>query len=164
MEQQQQNGNGRVSDAQKISNYRQSEEKIIYDNQRSNALKGILENTKLSNLFLSNENTDNIQKQIRYGVYKGTGKVISNQSPQEVSTVMRSIYLQNGSVPVTSNMEATQVIGSLNSMVVDYCVENIVSELKQHDNYIKDISSLPVPIDRPQYDRKNTTYDMSNLM
>ena len=97
MEQQQQNGNGRVSDRTKISNYRQSEEKIIYDNQRSNALKGILENTKLSNLFLSNENTDNIQKQIRYGVYKGTGKIISNQSPQEVNTVMRSIYLQNGS-------------------------------------------------------------------
>ena len=41
-------------------------------------------------------------------------------------------------ISVTSNMEATQVIGSLNSKVVDYCVENIVSELKQHDNYIKD--------------------------
>ena len=148
---------------QKISNYRQSEEKIIYDNQRSNALKGILENTKLSNLFLSNENTDNIQKQIRYGVYKGTGKVISNQSPQEVSTVMRSIYLQNGSVPVTSNMEATiQVIGSLNSKVVDYCVENIVSELKQHDNYIKDaIFHYRFQLIVHNTTEKNTTYDMT---
>ena len=161
---QNQNGNGRVSDAQKVSNYRALEEKILYDNQRTDALKGILESSILSNLFLSNENTDVIQKQIRYGVYKNTGKIISNQSPQEVSTVMRSIYLQNGSVPVTSDSEATQVISSLNGNVVKYCVDHVVSKLKQHDTYIKDISTLPVPLEHPKYERKNTTYDMSNLM
>ena len=45
--------NGRVSDAEKISNYRALEEKILYDNQRDDSLKGILERSKLSNLFLS---------------------------------------------------------------------------------------------------------------
>ena len=88
--------NGRVSDADKVSNYRKLEEEILYNNQRDDSLKGILERNRLSNLFLSQENTDNIQKQIRYGVYQNTGKVISNQSPQEVATVMRSIYLQEG--------------------------------------------------------------------
>ena len=55
--------NGRVSDATKISNYRNSEEEILYNNQMADPLKGILERSKLSNIFLSNENTQNIQKQ-----------------------------------------------------------------------------------------------------
>ena len=156
--------NGRVSDAQKISNYRALEEKILYDNQRDDSLKGILERSKLSNLFLSNENTANIQRQIRYGVNQKTGKIISNQSPQEVSTVMRSIYLQEGSVPVTSDSEAREVISNLNKSVIDYCVNFVSSKLQQHDQYIRDISTLPVPMDRPQFEKKNMTYDMSNLM
>jgi len=156
--------NGRVSDALKISNYKALEDQILYDNQRDDSLKGILERTKLSNIFLSNENTANIQKQIRYGVNQQTGKVISNQSPQEVNTVMRSIYLQEGSVPVTSDEDALQVISRLNKNVIDYCVNHIVVKLKQHDMYMKDITQLPVPLERPQYEKKNMTYDMSNLM
>ena len=35
--------NGRVSDATKISNYRNSEEEILYNNQMADPLKGILE-------------------------------------------------------------------------------------------------------------------------
>jgi CRISPR/Cas system CSM-associated protein Csm4 (group 5 of RAMP superfamily) len=156
--------NGRVSDADKVSNYRKLEEEILYNNQRDDSLKGILERNRLSNMFLSQENTDNIQMQIRYGVYQNTGKVISNQSPQEVATVMRSIYLQEGSVPVTSDQEAVQVISNLNSGVIDYCVKHVTTQLKQNDMYIRDISTLPVPLDRPEYERKNTTYDMSNLL
>ncbi len=156
--------NGRVSDAEKISNYRSLEDEILYNNQRDDALKGILERTKLSNIFLSPENTENIQKQIRYGVYQQTNKVISNQSHQEVSTVMRSIYLQEGSVPITSDQDALEVISKLNSSVIDYCVNHVVSKLKQNDMYMKDISTLPVPIDRPEYERKNMTYDMSNIL
>tara|TARA_B100000214_G_scaffold374303_1_gene356644 strand:- start:2010 stop:2504 length:495 start_codon:yes stop_codon:yes gene_type:complete len=156
--------NGRVSDAEKISNYRSLEDEILYNNQRDDALKGILERTKLSNIFLSPENTENIQKQIRYGVYQQTNKVISNQSHQEVSTVMRSIYLQEGSVPITSDQDALEVISKLNSSVIDYCVKHVVGKLKQNDMYMKDISTLPVPIDRPEYERKNMTYDMSNLL
>jgi hypothetical protein len=156
--------NGRVSDAKKISNYRALEDQIIYDNQRDDSLKGIIERSKLSNIFLSNENTSNIQRQIRFGVNKQTGKVISNQSPQEVNTVMRSIYLQEGSVPVTSDEEARQVLSKLNNGVIDYCVNHVVVKLKQHDMYMNDISQLPIPLERPQFDKKNMTYDMSNLM
>ena len=156
--------NGRVSDATKVSNYRKSEEEIIYNNQKDDALKGILERTKLSNAFLSDENTENIQSQIRYGVHQQTGKVISKQSPQEVNTVMRSIYLQEGSVPVTSDSEAREVISKLNTNVIDYCVNFVVSKLKQHDMYMRDISTLPVPLEIPQYEKKNMTYDTSNLL
>ena len=164
METKQNINNGRVSDAEKVSNYRALEEEILYSNQRDDALKGILERSRLSNIFLSPENTENIQKQIRYGVHQKSGKVISNQSHQEGSTVMRSIYLQEGSVPVTSDQEALEVISKLNSSVIDYCINYIVIKLKQNDMYIRDISTLPVPIDRPEYERKNMTYDMSNLL
>ena len=47
--------NGRVSDAEKVSNYRKLEEDILYNNQRDDALKGILERSRLSNIFLSPE-------------------------------------------------------------------------------------------------------------
>ena len=156
--------NGRVSDAEKVSNYRNLEEDILYNNQKDDALKGILERTKLSNIFLSPENTENIQKQIRYGVHQQTGKVISKLSHQEFSTVMRSIYLQEGSVPITSDDDAIKVISKLNLNVIDYCIHFIVNELKQNDKYIKDISTLPIPLDRPEYERKNMTYDMSNIL
>jgi citrate lyase gamma subunit len=156
--------NGRVSDAEKVSNYRKLEEDILYNNQRDDSLKGILERSRLSNIFLSPENTQNIQTQIRYGVHQQSGKVISNQSPQEVSTVMRSIYLQEGSVPITSDSDALEVVSKLNSSVIDYCVNHVVSKLKQNDMYIRDISTLPVPLDRPEYEKKNMTYDMSNLL
>ena len=77
---------------------------------------------------------------------------------------MRSIYLQEGSVPVTSDSEAKEVISKLNKSVIDYCVNFVSSKLQQHDQYIRDISTLPVPMDRPQFEKKNMTYDMSNLM
>ena len=57
-----------------------------------------------------------------------------------------------------------QVISNLNSGVIDYCVKHVTTQLKQNDMYIRDISTLPVPLDRPEYERKNTTYDMSNLL
>ena len=164
MDTKQKMNNGRVSDVEKVSEYRKLESEILYNNHREDSLKGILERTKLSNLFLSPENAKNIQKQIRFRVNQQTGKVISNQSPQEVSTVMRSIYLQERSVPVTSDEEALTVISKLNEGVIDYCVNHVVVKLKQNDMYIRDISTLPTPLDRPQYEKKNTTYDMSNLL
>ena len=64
----------------------------------------------------------------------------------------------------SSDEEARQVISRLNKGVIDYCVNHVVVKLKQHDMYMKDITQLPVPLERPQFDKKNMTYDMSNLM
>ena len=50
-------------------------------------------------------------------------------------------------------------------MVVDFCVEQITTQVRQHEGYIKKISNLPFPIDRPEYlNKDNFTYDISNLM
>jgi hypothetical protein len=157
--------NGLVTDIQKIDEYKKLEEEIIYHNYDDYTLKGIIESTDLSNAFLSKDNVENIQQEIRFGVYQNTNKVISKQSNQELFTIMRSIYLQNGGIRVFSEADFKNAILGLNKKVVDYSVENISSKVKQHDMYINDISKLPVPLERPKYDStKNTTYRMDNLM
>ena len=77
---------------------------------------------------------------------------------------MRSIYLQHGN-PVVSSNNIVNEIQKLNEMVVDFCVDQITVQVQQYEGYIKKLSNLPVPLERPQYlNKDNFTYDMSNLM
>ena len=56
-------------------------------------------------------------------------------------------------------------IRKLNTMVIDYCSEQISTQVLQHEGYIQKLTNLPVPIERPQQvDRNNFTYDISNLL
>ena len=57
---------------------------------------------------------------------------------------------------------ANNLIKRLNDKVVEYSVENISSNVLQHDGYIKDLSKLPTPMDRPVLSNstKNFTYDI----
>ena len=66
---------------------------MVHDNQET-AVKGLLEETELSNIFFSNQNIDALQMSIRYGVNQRSGQVISTQSENELYIVMRSIMLQ----------------------------------------------------------------------
>ena len=160
------NTNGLVTDIHKINEYKKLEEQILYYNYDDYSLKGIIESSDLSNTFLSPQNKEDIQKSIRYGVYKKVGKIISNQSDEELFIIMRSIYLQEGGSRVFTEKDLKNEIQRLNQKVIDYSVENITSKIKQHDMYINDISKLPIPIDRPEYDNskgRNTTYRFDNL-
>jgi len=56
-------------------------------------------------------------------------------------------------------------IKRLNNKVILYCVDNISSNVLQHIGYVKDLSKLPEPMDRPVVtERNNFTYDISNLL
>lgn len=139
-------------------------ESPMFVNFQDNAIKGIHEETGLSELYFSKENMAILQSAIRYEVNQITGKVIDKQSPNELSIVMRSIYLQNGNPMVSSNSIKKEVV-KLNSMVIDYCAEQISSQVLQYQGYIQKLTTLPVPIERPQQvDRNNFTYDISNLL
>ena len=160
------NTNGLVTDIHKINEYKKLEEQILYYNYDDYSLKGIIESSDLNNTFLSPQNKEDIQKSIRYGVYKKVGKIISNQSDEELFIIMRSIYLQEGGSRVFTEKDLKNEIQRLNQKVIDYSVENITSKIKQHDMYINDISKLPIPNDRPEYDNskgRNTTYRFDNL-
>ena len=139
-------------------------ESAMFVNFEENAIKGIHEETGLSGIYFSTGNMELLQKAIRYEVQQKTGKIIDKQSPNELSVVMRSIYLQNGNPMVSSNNIASE-IRKLNTMVIDYCSEQISTQVLQHEGYIQKLTNLPVPIERPQQvDRNNFTYDISNLL
>jgi len=109
-----------------------------------------LRNTQPSNvsrLFFSPPNLEAVQEGIRYRVWVETqGRhVIGRQSETELLIVMRSIYQQ-----YARNLphETVQQVRQLNAHVLDFCVERVVSELGLYMRYRKDISELPVPLDR----------------
>ena len=54
-------------------------------------------------------------------------------------------------------------IKRLNEKVLNYCVDNVSSNVLQHQGYIKDLEKLPVPIDHPidPYGDKGYTFDLS---
>ena len=41
-------------------------------------------------------------------------------------------------------------IEELNSMILEYCIPNILSEVEQYLSYKQNVSSLPQPMERPQ--------------
>ena len=77
------NTNGLVTDIHKINEYKKLEEQILYYNYDDYSLKGIIESSDLSNTFLSPQNKEDIQKSIRYGVYKKVGKIISDRAGEQ---------------------------------------------------------------------------------
>jgi len=139
-------------------------ENPLYNNFKDNAIKGIHEETGLSEVYFSQDNISLLQAAIRYEVNQNTGKVVDKQSSEELSVVMRSIYLQNGNPMVSSDNIANEV-RKLNTMVIDYCAEQITIQVTQYEGYLDKLKTLPVPIEHPrQVDRNNYTYDISNLL
>ena len=77
---------------------------------------------------------------------------------------MRSVMLQHGNFVVNPD-KVTVEIQKLNARVIQYCIDNVYSNLQQHIGYINDIGKLPVPLDKPAYENKQSyTYDISNLL
>ena len=137
------------------------QEMIILNTDSIDAVKGIIEETNVSRIFFSQKNIDVIQNTIRYYVHKISGELISNQSHEQLFIIMRSIALQFGNF-VTNNPIIE--VKRLNKKVIDKCVNNIFTELKQYMGYVDDLTRLHVPLDNPHYANKNNfTYDMSNL-
>lgn len=116
---------------------------------RCTALKGIQEQSVLSNLFFSNPNMKILQDEIRYTVWIKSGKkyVIDNQSNLELELVMRAIYLQ-----YSKNLEQDykEQIRELNNIVIQYCAPRILAEVEQYLGFLDDVQKLPEPIELPK--------------
>jgi hypothetical protein len=117
------------------------------------SLTGNFERSRLSDAFFSQNNIILLQNAIRKGVYdKSQQKIlIDNQSPDKIVTVMRSMYLQN-----SKNLEANipHQINELNNIVLNYCINNIYSEVVAYLKYKRDASTLQVPMAAPIYSSK----------
>lgn len=107
----------------------------------------------LADLFLSQANVDALQQGIRYRVWVETEgrSIIGRQSDVELGLVMRSLLLDDGhNVEVGDTGMLMSEVRALNASVLDFCVPRIVAELGIYMRYRKDISSLPVPLERAQ--------------
>jgi uncharacterized membrane protein YvbJ len=103
----------------------------------------------LSNAFFSKENTQIIQNGIRAGVYKKSGETqtISEQDYDTLKIIMRNVFLEN-SKNQPNNIR--QQIAELNQIVLNYCIDQVMGELKGYMTYLKDITTMHVPIDHPK--------------
>lgn len=117
-----------------------------------NPLEGIWENSVLSELYFSRENLEIIQNAIRRGIFdKTNGKyIIDNQDCDALKTIMRGIYLEH-SANLPYNI--TQQIEELDKMVINFCIQQIYSELRGYVQYLHDASTLVVPIAPPIFSK-----------
>ena len=124
-------------------------ENLNVANNKFENLTGTDQSTTLSDLYFSQVNVDYLQTEIISRIFDKTNKqhVIGKQSEEELLIVMRSIYLQHG-----KNMDThlDEQVDKLNELVLDYCVDNVYSNLVQYIGYIDDITRDQPILDRPQ--------------
>ena len=111
-----------------------------------------IEKTPLYNGFFSSTNIDVLQNSIIQNVASCSNNYdISRQDENTLIIIMKSIYLQY----VQNLNNVNKEIQIMNSLVIDYCVKNIVSNIKHYIFYLKDISKLPQPLEHPKYMRSD---------
>lgn len=121
------------------------ENKLKPNTTRLQAFSGTVEATALNQAFLSQENIDYLQDQIRFEVYKRSNheNIIGRQSDIELLIIMRSIYFQY-SKNQQSNIKMQ--IKELNDLVIQETVPKIMSGIEQYKYYLVDASRLPMPL------------------
>lgn len=121
----------------------------LYTEKTANTINRLYSGNCLSEMYFSKENIAIIQEGIINSVYnKSNGEYsIGKQSEQELSIVMRSIYLQYSK---NLNFNINEQILELNTLVIRWCVDEIMSNIKQYVNYRKNVSTMPMPLERAQ--------------
>jgi len=100
----------------------------------------------VSELFFSQDNLNILQQGIINSVFNTTDGLffIKKQSEQELKIVMRSIYFQYSK---NLNFDLKEQVKELNTLVIRWCVDEIVKNIKQHLEYKKNVSTLPLPLE-----------------
>lgn len=159
-------GNGRVGDVDLESGaiMPQVDLTMVHDNSKT-SIKGILDDNAVNSIFFSDMNVKVLNDAMRYGVYQKTKQVIGEQSQNELAIIMRSIMLQYANFQASAD-QVVEEVKRLNQKVLLFCIDMISSNVLQQLQYLEEIKTLPMPIDRPSYVEhpKNLTYDISNLL
>ena len=112
-----------------------------------NSLAGIQDESLLSKTFFSQQNINNIQRQIVINISKKTGYKIARQSETELQIIMRSIFLQY-SKNLLCNIK--DQIYDLNEKVLNVCIDRITTGISQFLEYKNVINKLPQPLSHPK--------------
>lgn len=147
--------NGRVNALTKDNNLNFINTNIYDDDKidnsfQSDALSRNKENTPLSNLFFSAMNIQALQEGLRIMVLEASnGKYnIGKQSNTELKIIMRAMFIEYAMNYV--DICIIEQVKQINKIILDWCVPRIISNIKQKEKFIEDISILPRPIDRPE--------------
>ena len=113
------------------------------------AIEGISEKTLMSDIFLSQKNMNLIQIKIINIIKNKYNYKISKQSSKELFIVMRSVYLNNAVNNYKNKEEIKEELKKLNNLTLQYCVDNIIKNIKSHEAYLKKINNELEPINLP---------------
>jgi hypothetical protein len=116
--------------------------------EAQDSIRGTLEATPLNQAYFSPDNFQIVQNKIRREVYeRSKGELLVDpQSADELMIVMRAMYLQYGR-NLPDNIAGQ--IAELNQMTADWCVPKIMAEASMYQTYLRDIQTLPVPLEHP---------------
>ena len=123
-----------------------------------NATEGLWSSTPLSQAFFSEQNIQIIQNGIREGVYqRSNGQyTIGDQDCDTLKIIMRSVFLQHAA---NQDRDIPGQVYELNKIVLNYCIQQVYGEAQGYMKYLRDVSTLAVPIAHPvqasQFDRKD---------
>lgn len=101
-------------------------------------------NTPLSLSFFSPSNIEEIQRNIRTIIRQKTGYLIDKQSDEQLSIIMRAVYMLSAQHGVPVDTERRR----LNALVLSETVPIIGSNISQYLGYLKDASEMAVPLER----------------
>ena len=104
-------------------------------------VSGIYESNLLSDIYFSNKNTDLIQLKIINTIKKNYNYKISKQSKNELLIIMRCIYMDNSTNYYKTKQDLKNEINRLNKLIIDYCVNNIVNNIKEYELYLEKIDN-----------------------
>jgi hypothetical protein len=108
-----------------------------------------IENGPVSLLYFSDENMARIQKQIKSEIFRlsnGTFKLDADQDEKDLLLAMRYIYIDKARNLPTHIVRQVKI---LNRQLLDYIIPDIMTNIKQHYNYLKEISQPIRPLDQP---------------
>lgn len=121
--------------------------------------------TPLLTYFFSTDNVNYLQDRTKQEVKKYTGTSINDQSIDELLIIMRNklIYAYSGWLPNSASEGGPNAITNrgekpcdlemrlsrLNKSVIEETVKQVLSGINMYKQFIKDQSSMPMPLDMP---------------
>jgi hypothetical protein len=133
------------------SDYSQSQNNWATENSiQKSLLKGLYQPTPLGELFFSQENINRIQKMIKYEIFvrtNGKYKLEVEQNESDLLVVMRDIYI---TCSKNQPYKVVHQVKELNHRTIEKIIPDMISMIKQDDEYIKQldkpIDPIPLPV------------------
>lgn len=113
-------------------------------------MSGINTPTPVGEIFFSQENINRLQKKIKYELFvrtNGKYKLETNQNESDLLVVMRAVFI---TCATHMPYKIVSQVKELNHRVIERIIPDMISIVKQDDEYIKQldrpINPIPLPV------------------